>query len=80
MKQILRLIEENVDGCGTDVSILLEINGEKELDTIRLKNKILDEKEQMEYPDSDTLFEIAIEWLEKQGYTVNNLVPTDITF
>lgn len=80
MKQILRLIEENVDGCGTDVSILLEINGEKELDIIRLKNKILDEKEQMEYPDSDTLFEIAVEWLEKQGYTVNNLVPTDITF
>ena len=80
MKQILRLIEENVDGCGTDVSILLEINGEKELNTIHLKNKILDEKEQMEYPDSDTLFEIAVEWLEKQGYTVNNLVPTDITF
>lgn len=80
MKQILRLIEENVDGCGTDVSVLLEIKGEKEVDTIRLKNKILDEKEQMEYPDSDTLFEIAEEWLEKQGYTVNSLVPTDITF
>lgn len=80
MKQILRLIEENVDGCGTDVSVLLEIKGEKEVDTIRLKNKILDEKEQMEYPDSDTLFEIAAEWLEKHGYTVNSLVPTDITF
>ena len=72
MKQIIKFIDSNVDGCGTNVEMLIQIEGKNPLSTElvdALKHAI------HEYIDSnagewstDDVVNQACEYLESQGY------------
>lgn len=69
---VIRLVDENVDGCGTDVDAIISVIGpavtKSTLDGIR---KAVDEyKEEEPYWDSDECFDAARAYLTKEGYEV----------
>lgn len=74
----IALIDSNVDGCGTDVKVMLRIIG-KELTTEHIdgmKHAVDDyKKENEDCWDSDGCFETAIDYLEKNGFTTEAIVP-----
>lgn len=72
MKQIIKFVDSDVDGCGTNVEMLIQIEGKNPLSTElvdALKHTI------HEYIDSnagewstDDVVNQACEYLESQGY------------
>lgn len=70
----------DVDGCGTDVSVIVEINsdsltnGTKE----RIKEEISNyKKENKENWDTYGCVNAASKQLEKEGYKVKYIIPTE---
>ena len=72
MKQIIKLIDVDVDGCGTNVETMIQVEGKHELtkrifkginDTIQKYKKECDG----EY-DTDNIVETVCEYLENKGY------------
>ena len=72
MIQIIKMIDVNVDGCGTDIDVYIKVEGEKELTNgvIERTKKIIEEyKEKNLYEwDTDSVIEAACEYLEVEGY------------
>lgn len=69
---IIKLIDPNVDGCGTNVEQTIQVCGPVVNNTCRQEIQ----KEAMRYEnthvdyDSDELFDHIINYLEENGYTV----------
>lgn len=83
---IVQLVDENVDGCGTDVSTLAIIQGDAPYlmptDITGVQNAISARKEQLagEYTTDDCLH-AAEAYLKSVGYDVEFVFPSDtITF
>lgn len=72
MKQIIKLIDVDVDGCGTNVETMIQIEGKQEL-TNGIIERIKDEIEKYktendgEY-DTDSIVGVVCEYLESEGY------------
>lgn len=75
MKQIIKFIDVNVDGCGTDIDVYVEVEGTEELTNgviARTKKVIEDYKEEYPYEwDTNTVIDVACEYLETEGYKAN---------
>jgi hypothetical protein len=73
------MVDENVDGCGTNVETILEV-GSKNITSgtmDRVKSAIDTYKENYEDEwDTDGCLNAAAEQFEKEGYTVRYIVPT----
>ena len=72
MKQIAKLIDVDVDGCGTNVETMIEIEGKQELTNgiiQRTKDAIEKYKKENdgEY-DTDSIIDVVCEHLESEGY------------
>lgn len=72
MIQIIKFVDVNVDGCGTDIDVYIKTEGEKELTNgvIERTKKVVEEyKEENLYEwDTDSVIEAACEHLETEGY------------
>ena len=64
MLQIIRFLEEDVDGCGTDIEAMISIETDFALTfghKKRLSEAVEEAKEELEEWDTDTLINIAME-------------------
>lgn len=78
-EQIVKFIDENVDGCGTDITVLAKVYGNDiTAGTIdRVKNAICDYKNENEDAwDTDGCLNAAQEQLEAEGYEVHWMNPS----
>ncbi|SCH16433.1 Uncharacterised protein [uncultured Clostridium sp.] len=72
MKQIIKLIDVDVDGCGTNVETMIQVEGKQELTNgiiERIKDAIEKYKKENdgEY-DTDSIVGVVCEHLESEGY------------
>ena len=72
MKQIIKLIDVDVDGCGTNVETMIQVEGKQELTNgiiQRAKDAIEKYKKENdgEY-DTDSIVGVVCEHLESEGY------------
>ena len=72
MKQIIKFIDVDVDGCGTNIESMIGVEGKQELTNgiiQRTKDAIEKYKEENygEY-DTDSIISVACEYLESEGY------------
>ena len=72
MKQIIKFIDINIDGCGTNVESMVQVEGKQELTNgviQRTKNAIEKYKKENygEY-HTDSNIDVACEHLETEGY------------
>lgn len=77
MKQIIKLIDVDVDGCGTNVEIMIQVEGKQELTNgiiQRTKDAIEKYKKENdgEY-DTDSIVETVCEYLENEGYMCDHI-------
>lgn len=85
MKQIIRFTDVNVDGCGTNIEVYVQVEGNSEL-TIgvieRTYEAIEKYKEESEYEyDTDSIVDVACRHLEAEGYMCCSVIPEyDIEF
>lgn len=78
-EQIIKFIDEDVDGCGTNVEVLARIYGNDiTVGTIdRVKDAICNYKNENEDEwDTDGCLDAAQEQLEAEGYEVYFIIPT----
>ena len=72
MKQIVKLIDVDVDGCGTNVETMIQVEGKQELTNgiiERIKDAIEKYKKENdgEY-DTDSIVGVVCKYLESEGY------------
>lgn len=72
MKQIIKLVNVDVDGCGTNVETMIQVEGKHELTNgiiQRTKDAIEKYKKENdgEY-DTDSIVSVVCEHLESEGY------------
>lgn len=77
MKQIIKFIDANIDGCGTNVESMVQIEGKHELTNgviQRTKDAIEKYKKDNngEY-DTDSIIDVACEHLESEGYMCDHI-------
>ena len=79
MMQIIKLTDVNVDGCGTNIETVIQIEGKAELTNgIIERTKKAIEKHKEEYPDewdTDSALNAACEYLEAEGYMCHYVIP-----
>ena len=75
MKQVIKLIDVDVDGCGTNVETMIEVEGKQELTNgIIQRTKDVIEKYKKENNgeyDTDSIVGVVCEHLESEGYMYN---------
>lgn len=87
MRDLIEFTEHDVDGEGSNVVMLYEVEGEKELthSTIETLRKIVDERKAEaikndECFSTDEIVDAAIEYLESEGYKCNLIAPYSVDF
>lgn len=83
MKQIIKFIDEDVDGCGLNVDTMIQVEGKQELtNEILLKTKDVIEKYKKEnngeYDTDSIIIDVACEYLESEGYMCD-YISEDVT-
>lgn len=81
MKQIIKLIDVDVDGCGTNIETMIQIKGIYELTNgviQRTKDAIKKYKKENdgEY-DTDSIVNVVYEHLQEEGY-VCDIISEDV--
>lgn len=82
MKQIIKFMDKNVDGCGTDVETMIQIEGDQALTNEAVK-RIKDtiekyKKENYGEYSTDDVVEAACEQLGREGY-ICECLSEDVT-
>lgn len=80
-KMYVELVEQNVDGCGTDISIMLEVKRDAPISPVMMKSHMQNAIDMYkdENPgewDTDGCFDAAIKRLQDHGYKVKIVTPT----
>lgn len=78
-KTILRFIELNVDGGGTNAEVLVEATGPN-IDRSAIAQYIRHLKSELECPDTNLLVANTCDWLATQGITCKTLGYYKIEF
>lgn len=81
MQSILKLIDKNIDGCGTDVEEVIQIEGNPLTDDLisDIEKVISTRKEDADW-DTEDILSAVWECLEGKGYSVKSIYPTVIEF
>ena len=81
-QQFIRFIDKNIDGCGTDVTVLASVRGDDiTLETInRIKDSICNYKNENKECDTDDCLAVAQHQLEAEGYKIQWIDPVEICF
>lgn len=77
---IIKYIDPNVDGCGTNVECLVDVGVPEISSDLRLEiQNAVNKYKKCNHGewDSDTLFQIASEIIEDKGYRVNYVTVYD---
>lgn len=73
MKQIIKFIDTDVDGCGTNIEIMIQIKGKHEITNgvIRRIEDVIEKykKDNEGEWDTDSIIITACEHLKTEGYT-----------
>lgn len=82
MLSILKLVDKNVDGCGTDVEEVIQIEGNPLNDDLisDIKKVISNRKSEGSDWDTDDILSAVWACLEEKGYSVKSVYPTVIEF
>lgn len=81
MQSILKLIDKNIDGCGTDVEEVIQIEGNPLTDDlIRDIEKVISTRKEDADWDTEDILSAVWECLEGKGYSVKSIYPTVIEF
>ena len=78
-EHVIKFVDENVDGCGTNIESIAIVHGKDITDDVINDVKSSIEKYQNENPnewDTDSCLDIAKETLESKGYDVKFICPT----
>ena len=79
MTQIIKFTDVNVDGCGTDIEMLVQVEGKTKLtdDIIKeTKAEIEKYKDENYYEwDTNSVIDVACECLELQGFACKGISP-----
>lgn len=82
MKQIINFIDTDVDGCGTDVETMIQIEGEQTLTNGAIKRikDAIDRYKKENYGEycTDDVVEAACRQLDREGYICEHL-SEDVT-
>lgn len=82
--KIIEFIDENVDGCGTDIKVLIKVTGSYDIneEKIIIKDKIKEfQEENIDEWDTDSVIDMVVEYLESKGYECTYIIPEiEITF
>ena len=77
MIQIIKFVDVNADGYGTDIDIYVRVEGKTELTNgviERTKKVIEDYKEKNPYEwDTDTVIDVACKHLKVEGYKTESI-------
>lgn len=72
MKQIIKLIDVNVDGCGMNIESMIQVSSEQELtiEIIQKAKEVIEEykKENDGEYDTNSIIDIVCDYLESEGY------------
>lgn len=81
MKQIINFIDVDVDGCGTNVETMIQIEGDQALTngTIKRIKDVIEKYKKENYGEysTDDVIEVACEQLDREGY-IYECLPADI--
>lgn len=81
MKQIINFIDTDVDGCGTDVETMIQIEGDQALTNGAIKSikDVIERYKKENYGEysTDDVVEAACEQLGREGY-IYECLPADI--
>jgi hypothetical protein len=85
MTQIIKFTDVNVDGCGTDIEVYVQVEGKAELTNgiIKRTKEVIEEyKKENEYEyDTASIIDVACKHLETEGYMCFSVIPDyDIEF
>ena len=82
MQSILKLIDKNVDGCGTDVEEVIQIEGNPLNDDLisDIEKVISNRKSEDADWNTDDILSAVWKCLEGKGYSVKSIYPTVIEF
>lgn len=78
MKQVIKFIDKNVDGCGTNVEVLIQVEGKLQLTSAVLqetKDVIKRYKIENDLWCTDEVVDEACKFLETKGYMCNYAAP-----
>lgn len=82
MTQIINFINKDVDGCGTNIETLFQIEGKQKLTTeiIQRVNTVIGKykKENEGEWDTDSILDVVCEFLENEGYMCDCIQPDAI--
>lgn len=82
MKQIIKLIDVNIDGCGTNIESMIQVEGKQELTNgIIQRTKDAIEKYKKENRgewDTNDIIDVVCKHLEIEGYMCDNILE-DVT-
>ena len=76
LRQIIKFVDYNADGCGTDIEMYVEVNGPELTNGVieRTKKAIEEYKNENPYEwDTNSVISIACEYLETEGYETDSL-------
>ena len=76
---IIKFIELNVDGCGTNAEVLVEATGPN-IDRRAIAQYIQHLKSESEYPDTDSLVAETCDWLSTQCISCKTLDYCEVEF
>lgn len=72
MKQIIKFIDVNIDGCNTNIESMVQIEGKQELtnEVIQRTKDAIEKYKKENYGeyDTDSIIDAACEHLESEGY------------
>ncbi len=79
--KFIKFIERDVDGCGTDATVLIVADTNDAIDAIELNRIIKDLKEQLQEYDTDEIVYIACEkYFGKRNVLYKTVYYTEIEF
>jgi len=79
MQQIIKFADVDVDGCGTNVEVYIQVEGKHELTNgiIEKLNEIVENYKMEHFGewDTDSVVDASCDYLKSEGYHINPLIP-----
>ena len=77
--KIIKLIDANVDGCGTDITCFLQVKGKNftKANVRHVKNAVEKFKKENSDFTTDELFGFVADYLKSKGYKVKDVTPVE---
>jgi len=78
MKEIIKFTDTDIDGCGTDIVVYVQIEGDRKLttdDIVDIKSVIDESKRNIEDWSTDDILDAVCDHLASKGFTCQCVYP-----